>query len=224
MKKTMRIAASLLALTLVTSCFVGGTFAKYTTGADEVSDNARVAKFGVTVTATAEDLFADSYKDVATTYTASETGDAITVQADTQNVDIFAPGTNGAEASAIVVTGTPEVDVTVDYTADVTFTGWTLADDSFYCPIVFKVNGVTVDKGADAAAYAANLKAAIENLSADYDTNTVLEDQANNTVKIEWAWAFEGEDVKDTYLGDQAAAGNASTISIAYGATVTQLD
>ena len=42
MKKnsTMRIAAVLMVLTLMTSCFVGGTFAKYTT-ADDASDNTK---------------------------------------------------------------------------------------------------------------------------------------------------------------------------------------
>ena len=37
--KTMRVAALLLALTLMTSCVVGGTFAKYGTG-DEALDEA----------------------------------------------------------------------------------------------------------------------------------------------------------------------------------------
>ena len=47
MKKTkfMRAALLLLVLTLITSCFVGGTFAKYTTSANG-SDSARVAKWG----------------------------------------------------------------------------------------------------------------------------------------------------------------------------------
>ena len=223
--KTMRIATVLLALTLVTSCFVGGTFAKYVTGAEDVTDSARVAKFGVTVTATAEDLFSDSYKDAATEYTANEENDSITVQASVETTDIFAPGTNGSAANAIVVTGTPEVDVSVDYTATVDFTGWTDAEGNFYCPLEFTVNGSVVEKGKDAAAYAANLKTAIEGLSKDYDTNTVLEEEENNTVAIAWKWDFEGnDDTKDTYLGEQAAADNASTVSITYGATVTQID
>ena len=48
MKKnwTMRVALLIVALTLITSCFVGGTFAKYVTGAS-YEDTARVAKFGV---------------------------------------------------------------------------------------------------------------------------------------------------------------------------------
>lgn len=56
---TLKLAGILLALVLVTSCFVGGTFAKYvTTGTG--SDSARVAKFGVTVTANGT-MFAKEY-------------------------------------------------------------------------------------------------------------------------------------------------------------------
>ena len=225
--KMMRIASVLLVAVILTTCAISGTFAKYTTAAPEASDNARVAKWGVTVTATAGDLFSDSYKDTKTTYTANETVDTITVQADTPNVDIFAPGTEGSVADAIKVTGKPEVDVTVDYSATVSFTGWTLADSSFYCPLVFTINGTDIkqDTTIDTAdKFAAAIKNAIEGLSADYHTNTDLASQANNTVAISWKWVFEGENAKDTYLGDQAALGNASTVSIKYSASATQID
>ena len=57
----MRVAGLLLALVLVTSCFVGGTFAKYVTSGGG-TDHARVAKFGVTVKATGNDtMFATQY-------------------------------------------------------------------------------------------------------------------------------------------------------------------
>ena len=46
---TMKIAAVLVALVLITSCFVGSTFAKYVTNGD-LTGSARVAKFGVNVT------------------------------------------------------------------------------------------------------------------------------------------------------------------------------
>ena len=41
--RTLRAAVLMLALVLITSCFVGGTFAKYVTSGD-AGDNARVAK------------------------------------------------------------------------------------------------------------------------------------------------------------------------------------
>ena len=56
---TMRAAVLMLVLVLITSCFVGGTFAKYVTSGSG-TDSARVAKFGVTVTASG-DLFAKEY-------------------------------------------------------------------------------------------------------------------------------------------------------------------
>ncbi len=43
--KTMRVAALLLALVLITSCFVGGTFAKYITSVED-TDNVRIAHWG----------------------------------------------------------------------------------------------------------------------------------------------------------------------------------
>lgn len=46
--RTMRLAALLLALTLITSCFVGGTFAKYTSTATG-SDTATVAAWSFIV-------------------------------------------------------------------------------------------------------------------------------------------------------------------------------
>ena len=58
---TLRAAVLMLALVLITSCFVGGTFAKYVTSGTS-GDNARVAKWGVTVTAhETGDIFAKSY-------------------------------------------------------------------------------------------------------------------------------------------------------------------
>ena len=47
--KLMRASFVLLVLTLITSCFVGGTFAKYVSEG-EGTDSARVAKWGVEVT------------------------------------------------------------------------------------------------------------------------------------------------------------------------------
>lgn len=48
--KTLRAAGILFLATMLTTCMTAGTFAKYTTG-DRAEDSARVAKFGVTVTA-----------------------------------------------------------------------------------------------------------------------------------------------------------------------------
>ena len=244
MKKNviMRAACVVLVLTLLSTCMISGTFAKYVTDAADVSDNARVAKWGVDVAVKADELFADAYKSVGegnvpTTYTANETETTLTVQASAEDVDVVAPGTKGSVTDAIEISGTPEVDVEVEITADVELTGWTV-DGAFYCPVVFTVTPavgepvvVKQDVTNDSAEkLAAALEKAITDLdgSADgvayYHTNTDLGAKAFSNVDIAWEWAFNGDDAKDTALGDAAADTTAATISITYGATVTQVD
>ena len=133
MKKnwTMRVALLIVALTLITSCFVGGTFAKYVTGAS-YEDTARVAKFGVLLTIDGDSGFADKYATDDTTYT----GEYSVISA-VVNEKVVAPGTpaglktetsetevsqdnNRAEATdenkalTFGISGTPEVAVRIN--------------------------------------------------------------------------------------------------------------
>lgn len=221
--KMMRIASFLLVAVLMSTCAISGTFAKYVT-ADDATDSARVAKWGVTVTTTGT-LFADAYKDIPVTYNALEQGDTITVRALTQSQNVVAPGTKNEEGMTFVLTGTPEVDVSVviavEYTdiqlaageysdpttgdADDTFT---LATD--YYPVQFTLtngNGVKLVSG--------NLKAIndyLVGLSGEYDANTDLAKigtDTDGTYKLTWAWAFENQDDQaDTILGHLMAETN----------------
>ena len=226
MKKNvmMRVASALLVAVLLSTCAISGTFAKYVTTASG-TDTARVAKFGVAITA-ADELFSDSYKDAKTTYTANEETGDITVQASTVGTNVVAPGTQGALVG-FAVTGTPEVDVRVTYEASLTMIGWTLADSSEYCPIEITVGTETFkvgDNATDVADLIAKVEVAIEDKAAVYHTNTDLS-AVNDDVVVSWAWDYEGNsDVNDTYLGDQAAAGNAPTISLTVTTTITQID
>ena len=104
----MRVAGLLLALVLVTSCFVGGTFAKYVTHGGGTGD-ARVAKFGVTVTATG-DVFAKEY-DAKDPTVQDYNGQVIakSVISSESTKDVVAPGTAKNDALTVSVTGTPEV-------------------------------------------------------------------------------------------------------------------
>ncbi len=244
MKKnwTMRVALLIVALSLITSCFVSGTFAKYVTSGSS-TDNARVAKFGVTVIGSS-DLFATTYAKDDTTFTLSANS------VESSNSDkLVAPGTTGS-LSKFALTGTPEVAVRVTY--DVTsFTignNWIdkLDTTKFYFPITITIVNPTTSPAttttingldyADAASLEAAVIAAIEGTTKDYAANTDLSAAAvtADCFSISWAWAFEGatgsannqSDEKDTFLGDRAAAdiGNAGTISIAITAAVTQID
>ena len=217
-----KLMAVLVVLCLITSTFVGSTLAKYTTS-KSATDSARVAKFGVEIEATGV-MFNDSYKDGATTYSANEEGNAITVQADNPGTKIVAPGTNG-QLAAIAVTGKPEVDVAVTYEADLALTDWEV-EGAYYCPIEITV-GTETFKGttyASAAEFESAVEAAIVAKKADYDTNTDLS-AVNDDVQVSWAWAFDGnDDVKDTALGDAAADGDAANISLKVTTTITQID
>lgn len=239
MKKnwTMRIAGLMAVLTLVTSCFVGGTFAKYV-AKNEVQNNARVAKFGVTVTAAADKMFKTEYAKHDSSFTLA----ANTVVS--SNTDkLVAPGTNG-KLAAFTFTGTPEVAVRVTYKVedgDISLANWKADNDTtdstpaaYYCPLIVKV-GTTTLKGMDytsETAFAAAIKDAINNLKKDVAANTDLS-TINLDDEITWEWPFEtgaddaakaANNVLDTYLGDQAAAGNAGTINLKITCEVTQID
>lgn len=232
---TLRAAVLMLALVLITSCFVGGTFAKYVTSGTG-GDNARVAKWGVTVTAhETGDIFAKSYDN--------------TVIAEGE-YKVIAPGTEKDNAALVTLSGKPEVSVKVTYNADsFSLTGnWKGADndDTFYCPLIIKVTGkvggVAKTETINCAdkERAADVETAVKNAvaacSATYDPKTDLSSATvdGDGLKISWEWPFEsGEtnpkqnDVKDTYLGNQAATATGLSIPaihVQVTATVTQID
>lgn len=217
MKKTnsMKIAVVMLALALITSCFAGGTFAKYTTS-NNADGTARVAKFGVVITADGS-TFAKEY-DTNDTNVAGTIAKSVV-----SSEDVVAPGTKG-NMVAMSITGTPEVAVTVAYSAKLTLDKWTDADGNFYCPIEIKVGDTTI-KGTsytDKETFVSAVEEAIST-TANYAAGANL--SAVAAPSVSWAWAFEGNtDANDTYLGDQAAAGNGATIGIEVIATVTQID
>lgn len=238
MKKNvmMRLAAILLVCVLASTCGISGTYAKYVTS-DFAEDSARVAKWGVTVTA-AGTLFSKSYKDLPVT-SAVDTDGTITVQVvdwNTGNTNVVAPGTKNETGMSFVLTGTPEVDVNVqfkfevvgdkeiklaagDYADDPT-TG--KLDDPFtvnedYYPVVFvlKKDGNTLVSG-NVATIQAWLNTYLNGI---YQTNTDLSDincAGDGNYRLTWYWDFDDSgagtyDVKDTYLGNAIAGGSFPT-------------
>ena len=215
--KMMRLASGLLVAVLLTSCAISGTFAKYVTS-DSASDHARVAKFGVTVTATG-DMFKTTYGKDDASFTLAENTVVSTEK-------VVAPGTSGSLGGA-AITGTPEVAVRVSCEATTVDFGnrWVDKDGAYYCPIDITVGNTTI-KGleqADIDAFETAIKTAIDGFTQDYEAGTDLE--TANKLNVSWAWAFEGNDnVKDTYLGDQAAEDHAATIDLTIAVTVTQIN
>ena len=80
------------------------------------------------------------------------------------------------------------------------------------------------------------VKEAIKKYSKDYIANTDLSTVVDDSLNISWEWSFENKgvenlnnknyDIKDTYLGDRAAANIelAPTIELEVTTTVTQID
>lgn len=212
MKKTklMRAALLLLVLTLITSCFVGGTFAKYVTKGDS-TDTARVAKWGVGITANGA-TFAKEYDSGVTTKTV--------ISADESKV--VAPGTKG-DMVKMTLKGKPEVAVKVSYTAT-TFDvkGWTV-DNAFYCPLEITVGTEKITaEGKTEEQFEKAVTDAIAGYTKEYAAGEDLSTKGADALAVSWEWAFEGnEDVKDTELGNLPTA---PTVTLAVTTTVTQID
>ena len=228
--KMMRIASVLLVAVILTTCAISGTFAKYVTE-DNASDTARVAKFGVTITANG-DTFADAYEKVGdgsgnSNKKVAYTEVGATVKAGTQGDKVVAPGTKGDMAS-MTLTGTPEVAVKVTYKAtQFKLTNWVVGS-SDYCPLVFtvgtneyKIGNTGIDDVADLEDAVKN---AIQGYSKEYAPGTDLATVAGESLDVSWEWPFSTSaenDVKDTALGNAAVPG---VVELNITTTVTQID
>lgn len=118
MKKNrmMRFASLVLVLTLLSTCAISGTFAKYTTTTSG-ADSARVAKWGVQMGVSDDTtLFKTTYaKDDASVTLTGTANTTNSVNAENSK-DVVAPGTKGS--FEFFITGTPEVAVNVAITLD----------------------------------------------------------------------------------------------------------
>lgn len=215
--RALRLASVLMMACLLTTCVISGTFAKYVSTATG-TDSARVAKWGVTVTASGTTFAKEYAKDDRSA--SSITNSVVS----SGNDKLVAPGTKGTMA-VITLAGTPEVAVKVSYQANLELAGWTIEHDGnsdvYYCPIVITV-GETVIAGTsctDMADFEAKVEAEINKYTAEYAANTNMNTVTAPTVS--WKWEFTGDDVKDTKLGDAATP---ATISLTIITTITQID
>lgn len=221
--RTMRVAVLMLALTLITSCFVGGTFAKYITS-DSATDKARVAKWGVEVTAFDNSSFKTEY---------TGTANAITVKSSNDD-KLVAPGTADTEGVSFSIKGNPEVatKVTIDMvvTNDVKLSYSANPAGSIYSyyPVVYTLTHtygagawsiapavedtgaavVTADGVDTITGTLAQIKAVLDKVSAGM-TNVAPGYVYDDTFTLTWAWDFDDDgagtnDVLDTALGNLA--------------------
>ncbi len=244
-----RILLVLTALCIMSSCFAGSTLAKYTSEAIGV-DSARVAKWGVGVTATGDEAFSMTYKGKSVAQQSSNT-----VVSKSDGVAVVAPGTEGTLGSMTLV-GTPEVSVSIRYEVDFELGDkWVYSDGTnseFYCPLYISVGDVVISQYEypdserfeqaveDAVAEAlGESTGGIGKISEGVYEKTVLAGtELDASVEILWDWPFTNTDAatkygdevavlfdnKDLYLGMQAYAGNAASVSFSIKGSVTQID
>lgn len=229
MKKSVKLAALLLALVLITSMAVSGTFAKYVTETS-AADKARVAKFGVLISAKSN--YFDAEYDISDTTEGAGLTCAVQAKLNEDGLtrdNVVAPGTNSDDVDDSIVfsiSGTPEVAVDIDVNMTVNNdiflkagtwvnttvqpfnNDFTLATD--YYPVVFTLtqtadaNGTITDPVQIAQGNLNAIKTALYNYSDNPISNSHYNPNTNlaATFKLSWTWNFTGNDKADTLLSN----------------------
>lgn len=200
--KTMKIASVLLILVLVTTCFVGTTFAKYTSSATG-TDTVTVAKWVVKVNDTNIAGVTNpnvSFNLFETIYDSTYGTDEADVAAER-----IAPGTSGA--FSLKVENGSEVSAAYTIALSVAQPAGNNIPIKFYSDSTFATEVTADDEGKYTF------------------TGSKLDPVGGNTVTetktIYWQWDFEGD---DTTLGIAAAADSDLGITVTTNITVTQVD
>lgn len=217
--KIMRLASALLVLTLMTTCAISSTFAKYSTSTTG-TDSARVAKWGFTDTTSQiqlDNLFNDAYD---TTVKAA--------------ADVIAPGTTGSATFGFTYGGDGAANAPeVAYTFKVDTTGSTCAADIQNNPnIQWKLDN---GEWGTWNTMITSIEALDGNKAGDkYEPNT-LPDAFNttgaNVHTISWQWLFDKDtavtpaptdnDENDTAMGNKATLDD---VTLKITVTATQVD
>lgn len=208
--KFMRAATLLMALTLMTSCFVGGTFAKYTTSATS-QDTARVAHWGFNNAATIniENLFQTSYDQNVNGY-----------------ADVIAPGTTNSKTFQFTYdqTNTAYPEVAYDFTVSV--------DDS-YCDTAIASNPnirwkLDANEWTDWGTFLNQIKGLSGSAygTKQYTAGTLPEAfPAEDTVHtVAWKWEFSTSDALDAADTQMGNAADLADVLLKITITATQVD
>ncbi len=229
-KKLLGLGALLLAVT-ITSYSVSGTYAKYTSSSDALTDKARVAKWGIDLKANKPftvKLFEESYTDV---------------KSGSSDLKIIAPGTNGSYTFTIdTANALKATEVAYNVTTTVNI-------DDQIGQIVYWLKGDTEeDVSTFAKAKAQNVTFYMKEADGVGDTgvkaiselNTAIGEKmtftynedggAGTSVPTEtlyWAWLYDHDSSKETGSDDNDNnAGNGTvdseTVTMTVNVTATQ--
>jgi len=224
--RTMRVAALLLALTLITSCFVGGTMAKYITTQSGYS-RARVAHWGFNE-ATENEL--ENLFDAE-----DETG---IVEEDVVGGFLIAPGTTGSVTFTMVSADAdtaPEVAYRIHCDTDGSAVlsdeledamAFYFDDENMVEELTFEELQTKIVEAFTDGTFDEDSDIAFNEMERDYPAGTDVPDALKNGAEhtIIWKWVFEeNEDARDTDLGNNAIA-DLEGINLDMNITVQQLD
>lgn len=204
MKKNiaMRVASLVLMCTIVTSCFVSSTFAKYTSSASG-SDTVTVAKWAVKAGAEGSELDISGSNQTLTFDLFDTINDTNGGADETDVVDgKIAPGTKGSFALSVK----NESEVNAEYTIAFEYAGVQL-------PLTYSIaiDGANKGSSLDGTSVGGTLTTVGQNL------NT-----ADNVV-VTWEWPFEAVS-PNTNSADTALGIAADTAEVTAKLTVTQVD
>lgn len=223
-RKSKFVVAMAVALCLVFMMAMGGfTYAKFVSTGKIEAQSATVAKWGFVVNTQGGDMFADAYgttKGKSIAYTT--TGNTVGVKATSADTNLVAPGTTGSLTFS--VKGVAEVRSKLTFTLDENNKTVELSKDGavVYAPIKWTLTkaGETealVDKGTFA-----ELATAIAGLN---QTAIAPLTELDDAYTLTWAWAFEGDDELDTYLGrfanGETVEGYTAQLTVSFGMTIS---
>ncbi|MBQ7321778.1 MAG: hypothetical protein IJW99_06755 [Clostridia bacterium] len=214
--KKFRIVALLLVMCLASSCFVGGTFAKYSSTAD-ASDSAVVAAWSITADstdiATSSSFTFDLFNTIATTGYDALTDDADVTNTTTDSKTIIAPGTAGQFSFEITNASEVTANVSLSLTSSETNLGG---------------NNIPIKYSTDKNAAESEWK---DDLSALNWGDSNMEAGDSHTYTVYWKWAFAADpesdavNANDTALGvlAKAAATSADRPTVTINATLSAI-
>lgn len=210
--RSMKIAVLVLALALLTSCFVGSTFAKYTSSAEGSVASTTVAKWAISagvdgaetsITGTPNTFAFNLFTTIQDTKNNATDPDEDYTESDVR-ATMIAPGTKGSFTLSVV--NNSDVNAEYSITFDVSLPdAITVNEESKPLPIQFRVNGGAW--GSDIADVAA----------------TAIAMDGTADVVVEWQWVFTGDSDVDTAWGVKAAEGTVA-VSVTPTLTVEQVD
>ncbi len=219
--RMIRTAILVLVLILLTTCSIGGTFARYTTGSGG-GDSARVAIWGITRDFETPDADGDTmFKAEYSQHVSSRNGDQLVAPGTSDSYTFGMKGTPEVDYRLYLSLGENPVDVTLNpgaYTFAPPYEEMTVKVEAPYLPLVWSVlistgSGTLEDSAAGdkfeagkprTFASLAQIRTALETVTISYDSG----ESCDARIALSWVWEFEAsqgvrteEDRMDTVLG-----------------------